>query len=55
MKKMKKRYTNWWTMLYMGNHGKLEKQNQCTTSKQQKILFKMSIKIKLYVAQNIWQ
>ena len=32
---------------------KLEKQNRCKTSKQQKRLFKMYIKTKLYVAQNI--
>ena len=30
-------------------------QNQCTGNKQQKRLFKMYIKTKLYVAQNIWQ
>ena len=44
---MDKQYYKW------KNHGKLEKQNQCTTSKQQKILFKISIKAKLYFAQNI--
>ena len=34
---------------------KLEKQNQCKTSKQRKRLFKMYIKTRLYVAQNIQQ
>ena len=37
------------------NSGKLEKQNQCKTSKQRKRLFKMYIKTRLYVAQNIQQ
>ena len=31
----------------------LRKQNQCKTREQQKTLFKMYIKTKLYVAQNI--
>ena len=35
------------------NNGKLEKQNQCKTCKQQKRLIKMDFKTKLYVAQNI--
>ena len=35
------------------NNGKLKKQNQCKTSKQRKRLFKIYIKIKLYVTQYI--
>ena len=35
------------------NNGKLEKWNRCKASKQPKRLFKMYIKTKLYVAQNI--
>ena len=35
------------------NNGKLKKLNRCKTSKQQKMLFKMYIKTKLFVAQNI--
>ena len=34
-------------------NGKREKQNQCKASKQQKRLFKMYIKTKLYVVKNI--
>ena len=33
----------------------LKKENRCKTSKQQKTLFNMYMKTKLYVAQNIWQ
>ena len=35
------------------NYRKLEKQNQCKPYKQQKILFKMDIKSRLYVPDNI--
>ena len=34
-------------------NGKLKKQNQCKTDKQRKIIIKMCIKSKLYIAQNI--
>ena len=36
-------------------NGKLKKQNRIKTSKLRKRLFKMYIKAKLHVAQNIWQ
>ena len=41
--------------IYGKTKGKLKKQNQFTTSKQRKRLFKMYIKAKLYVAQNVSQ
>ena len=39
--------------IYEKNNRKLKKRNQCRSSKQQKRLFNMYIKAKLYVAQNI--
>ena len=35
------------------NNGKIEKYNQCKTRKQQKRLFKIDIKTKLYLTLNI--
>ena len=40
-------------MLYAKNNGMLKKLNQCKTRKQRIGLFKMDIKTKLYVSQNI--
>ena len=37
------------------NNGKLKKQNWCKNCKQQKRLFNMDIKTKLYATKNIWQ
>ena len=42
-------------MLYTEKQWKLEKQNQCEICKQQKRLYKIYIKTKIYVAQNIGQ
>ena len=40
-------------VIYGKNNRKLQKQNQCKTSKQRKRLFKLYMKTKLHVAQNI--
>ena len=53
-KKMEQRCTNKQYCI-QENYGKLEKQNRCNTRKQRKGLFKMFIKAKLYVAENIRQ